>query len=248
MAPPYGEPDWATPSESQAAATSNAGLGGAAPINISSTTGTTSTSNQRYGGVGLVCATTLTTCSHTTLIALSVSLSLSLAPKHSEKAKCYVYLFSVVNLSLAGLMIALAVLNLLEFRFFFALQRSFLNVYMVIFSVLLFCSELVWWKPLPLLNKTFRKNFGFLYGLKGKGFFLIFTALLTLGLMDDSSQPSQKWLQFLMWGTGIAWLAAGLIHVGFSCTMPEINQAYQPPTDGLTGDDDANGEGYNNPV
>lgn len=129
-------------------------------------------------------------------------------------------------------MISLAVLNLLEFRFFGQLQRSFLNVYMVIFATLLFCSEIVWWKPLPILNKTFRKNFGFLYGLKGKGFYLVFTALLTLGL-NDNNKDKAAWLRYLDWVTGMTWLLSGLAHVACSCMIPEVNQAYQPPTDGL---------------
>lgn len=75
----------------------------------------------------------------------------------------------------------------------------------------------------------FRKNFGFLYGLKGKGFYLIFIAFLTLGMRDEnvSSIPGLDWI------TGIAWLAGGVLHLFVTCTMPEVNQMYKPPVAGL---------------
>lgn len=107
---------------------------------------------------------------------------------------------------------------------------AFLAVYMIIFAVLLFLYELIWWQPIAVLNVMFRKNFGFLYGLKGKGLYLIFIAFLTLGFLDDDFAPSVKGLD---WATGIGWLAGGIFHLFVACTMPEVVNVYKPPTAGL---------------
>jgi hypothetical protein len=108
--------------------------------------------------------------------------------------------------------------------------QLFLAVYMAIFASLLFSYELIFWTPLPKLNIMFRKNFGFLYGLRGKGFFLIFIAFLTLGMLGDNTPSPVKGLD---WATGLAWLVGGCLHLFVSCTMSEVNQAYKPPTAGL---------------
>ena len=91
--------------------------------------------------------------------------------------------------------------------------NCFLGVYMVIFAAILFIYELCWWQPFPAINRTFRKNFGFMYGLRSKGFYLIFIAFLTIGLYD-ADQVSIKGLD---WTTGISWLATGFFLVGVSC-------------------------------
>jgi hypothetical protein len=109
------------------------------------------------------------------------------------------------------------------------LTQAFLCTYMIIFACLLFCYEFIWWQPVAALNVMFRKNFGFLYGLKGKGFYLIFTAFLCLGMKNDTSG-----IKGLNWATGIAWLAAGVLHLFVACTMPDVNLIYKPPTAGLT--------------
>jgi hypothetical protein len=126
---------------------------------------------------------------------------------------------------------ALGIIALIEYKpdGLTNLTAAFLPAYMVIFSSLLFLYEFIWWQPVAKLNIMFRKNFGFLYGLKGKGFYLIFIAFLTLGMRDEnvSSIPGLDWI------TGIAWLAGGVLHLFVTCTMPEVNQMYKPPVAGL---------------
>lgn len=140
---------------------------------------------------------------------------------------------------------ALGVLALLEFSpTLKAFTDTLLAAYLIIFATLLFLYELIWWQPLPQLNKTFRKNFGFLYGLTGKGFYLIFTALLTIGFIRDGAQATSV-VPALDWITGIAWLAGGCLHLFVSCNMPDVKAAYVPPT---TGFEETTDDNYHNPV
>jgi uncharacterized protein YbbC (DUF1343 family) len=95
-----------------------------------------------------------------------------------------------------------------------------------------------------VLNKTFRKNFGFLYGLTGKALYLIFTALLTIGFIRDDKGVTSV-VPALDWITGIAWLAAGILHLFVACQMPDVAAAYVPPT---TGFESIDNNTYRNPV
>jgi len=143
---------------------------------------------------------------------------------------------SFINVGLSALMGALGILALIGFTPESAganLTAAFLSVYMVVFAVLLFLYELIWWQPFPKINRMFRKNFGFMYGLKGKGFYLIFIAFLCLGLKDQNI-AGVAGVKGLDWATGLGWLAGGIFHVFISCTWPEANDCYKPPTAGLT--------------
>ena len=103
------------------------------------------------------------------------------------------------------------------------LSEPFLAFYMILFAVLLFIYELMWWSPMTSLNDNLRKNFGFMYGLQGKGFYLIFVAFLCFGLGKDAR------VLILNYFTGISFLAGGCLHVFIVCSKPEIAQEYQPP-------------------
>jgi COPI associated protein len=145
-------------------------------------------------------------------------------------------MLSLFNCILAAAMGALGVLTLLAFKpDSDVLTTAFLSIYMVVFGGLLFLYELIWWQPIAHLNRMFRKNFGFMYGLKGKGFFLIFIAFLCLGLRDNAETA----VEGLDWATGIGWLAGGIIHISLAFCWPEIAAKYRPPTAGLSdmGDD-----------
>lgn len=122
-----------------------------------------------------------------------------------------------------------------------ALATPFLATYMILFALLLFIYELMWWVPVPHINKTLRKNFGFMYGLKGKGLYLIFVAFLCLGLMDESSQT----IKILGWATGIAFLASGLLHFFLILSNPDFVDYYKPPTAGLERMGPTDGQGEN---
>ena len=105
--------------------------------------------------------------------------------------------------------------------------EGFLAVYMVLFAILLFTYELMWWMPVPWLNKVLRKNFGFMYGLQGKGLYLVFVAFLCLGLGQANEEKA------LTWATGCAYLGFGVAHVLITCLNAELALKYQAPTAGL---------------
>jgi hypothetical protein len=103
----------------------------------------------------------------------------------------------------------------------------FVSVYMILFSVLLFLYELMWWKSIPVVNKNLRTNFGFLYGIKGKATYLIFVAFLVIGLQSDAS------IQYLRIITGVSYLGTGVLMLFLHFSKPELLGGYQAPTAGF---------------
>jgi COPI associated protein len=146
-------------------------------------------------------------------------------------------LLSMLNIGLSAMMAALGVLTLISVHKngVDGLSEPFLAAYMVMFAILLFVYELMWWRAMPGLNKSLRKNFGFLYGLRGKGFYLIFVAFLCLGLGKEASVST------LNWATGIAYMAAGCFHIFLVCANPLASAEYiaASPTAGLMSNDNA---------
>lgn len=108
----------------------------------------------------------------------------------------------------------------------------FLSIYMTMFATILFSYEVMWWQPSAFLNKMYRKNFGFMYGIQGKGLYLIFVAFLTIGLRDETKDHTA--IPGLNWAVFFGWLVAGLIHEWLACTNMDVVLAYKPPTAGLT--------------
>jgi hypothetical protein len=132
------------------------------------------------------------------------------------------------------MMAALGVLTLLEFagsnvNISDVTSKPFLATYMILFATLLFTYELMWWAPMPAINRTLRKNFGFMYGLKGKGLYMIFVAFLCIGLKNEGNDV----IKILNWATGIAFLATGALHFFLICSNPDFLDKYKPPTAGL---------------
>jgi hypothetical protein len=151
-----------------------------------------------------------------------------------SKSRCTLIGLSFLNIGLAAMMASLGVLTLIEIHKNGVgdFSEPFLASYMIMFAVLLFVYECMWWKAIPGLNKTLRKNFGFMYGIRGKGLYLIFVAFLCLGLGRDAS------VKTLNWATGIAYLAGGCLHIFLVCANPLLTQEYIAPTAGLSTNDD----------
>mmetsp|Transcript_34152 Transcript_34152/g.38859 ORF Transcript_34152/g.38859 Transcript_34152/m.38859 type:complete len:204 (+) Transcript_34152:154-765(+) len=150
-----------------------------------------------------------------------------------NKSGMILTVLSVLNIAMAALMTALGVLTLLSFGkpFREVLSEAFLAVYMILFAGLLCVYEVMWWMSMPKINKIFRKNFGFMYGLRGKGLYLIFVAFLCIGLGSDNL------VRGLTWVTGISYLVIGILHIFIVCVHPEISAKYQAPTAGLDAND-----------
>jgi len=164
------------------------------------------------------------------------------------KGGCLLCMLSLLNMGLAVMMAALGVLTIMAVhkggvaagtdddavdnnnnntknRAYgrYDLSEPFLAFYMILFALLLFCYELMWWSPIGALNDNMRKNFGFMYGLRGKGLYLIFVAFLCFGLGSDAR------VLVLNYFTGISFLVGGCLHVFVICYKPEIAQEYSPP-------------------
>lgn len=127
-------------------------------------------------------------------------------------------------------MVALGVSALFELTFGGVPDFSdfFIAAYMILFAVLLFLYEMMWWCTVDQLNKRIRKNFGFMYKIEGKAAYLIFVALLALG-MDRNLLGELEWLQ---WFTGIGWAVMGLFLFFLVCFQPSVFRNYQAPSGG----------------
>lgn len=128
---------------------------------------------------------------------------------------------SCFNMGLSVLMCASGVLGVSKSNGFSA--DIFVALYMILFGVLLFTYELMWWKTVDSVTRVLRKNFGFLFGIKGKSFFIIFIAFLNFGL-NSAGEPAKT----LGMATGICLLIDGILHFGIMLKYPEYVQ-YTPP-------------------
>lgn len=147
----------------------------------------------------------------------------------AEKSHLTQIFLSILNIVVCGLMIFLGVMGILAMTFgasLDGLSEFFVTVYMFVFSGLLLVYELMWWKSIGPINKLWRTNFGFLYGMRGKAGYLIFVAFLCLGL--DSMED----LQILMYATGSVWLLSGVLHIFVSFWRPHLVENYEAPTAG----------------
>lgn len=161
-------------------------------------------------------------------------------PFFRKGSSCRLKFLSILNMLLGIDMAALGVLALLGIQFKFKdIDQGIIALYMVIFAVLLFLYELIWWTTIQSINRLLRKNFGFMYGVRGKGFYLIFVACLVIGI-NRGVLNNNEWLRYV---TGIAWLAAGILHIFLYYWRPEYVSDYKVPTAGFEAE-----ETGNNPV
>jgi len=140
-------------------------------------------------------------------------------------AKLVQGLLSGVNLCLAVLMACSGVLAVANNTTFSA--DIFVAIYMILFGILLFMYELMYFKTMDAVVLPLRKNFGFLFGVKGKAFFIIFIAFLNFGL-NSAAEPAKS----LGLATGICFLIDGIVHVAIMLKWPEYIQSSVPSVNG----------------
>jgi hypothetical protein len=145
--------------------------------------------------------------------------------QYRGKKNCVQCLLSIFCIGLSAMMCCLGVFGILDRSG--ELAMIFVSVYMILFSVLLFLYELMWWKSIPVVNKNLRTNFGFLYGIKGKATYLIFVAFLVIGLQSDAS------IQYLRYITGASYLGTGVLMLFLHFSKPELLGGYEAPTAGF---------------
>lgn len=140
-------------------------------------------------------------------------------------------LISVVLILLCMAMTALGVFVFIENEFGLGeFTEYFVAGYMVLFALLLFLYECMWWCTIDKLNHSIRKNFGFMYGIKGKALYLIFVACLCIGI-DGNTLGDKNWLR---WVTGIGWGAMGIALLAATIVKPELFENYKTATGGFT--------------
>ena len=119
---------------------------------------------------------------------------------------------TVATIGLSVLMFLTALLGLSSVDGISDINQMFVGVYMICFSTMLLLFEVIQLQPIVALDHMYQRNFGFLYGVKGKGFFIIFIAFLSFGLGSNS----------LCMLTGISMLALGGGMVGLFLKYPEL--------------------------
>ena len=146
-----------------------------------------------------------------------------------DRSKCYQALISLILIGLCASMTALGVFALLKNTKLQDFTEWFIASYMILFSVLLFTYELMWWCTIGPLNKRIRKNFGFMYKITGKAMYMILVACLCIGVSSEMLGE----LDWLRWFTGIGWAAAGILLMFLQITTPTVFANYQAPSRGI---------------
>lgn len=152
-------------------------------------------------------------------------------PYRKDRSKLYQSLISLLLIGLCVSMSALGVLVLMENWKVNEFEEWFVAAYMVLFSVLLFLYEAMWWCTVGPLNRVLRKNFGFMYKIYGKALYLILVSCLCFGISPIILMRTN--MDWLRWFTGIAWGGTGVGLIIMKCFAPHILQNYTPPTAGL---------------
>ena len=80
------------------------------------------------------------------------------------------------------------------------------------FAAILFLFETIQIRPCDLPQKIYKRNFGFLYGIKGKAIFMIFIAFLNFGLSSPRA---------LALATGIVLIFLGAVQILIHLKWPE---------------------------
>lgn len=186
----YGEPDWATPGNASAGASTESTMQ-AAPVNTGA--------------------------------ANSV--------QRKDRSKLYQNLISLLIIGLCVSMTALGVFVLMENLKVKAFEEWFIATYMVLFAVLLFLYEVMWWCTVGSLNRVLRKNFGFMYKIYGKAFYIILVSCLCFGI--DPNLLDVRGLDWLRWFTGISWGVMGVGLLALKCCAPQVFLNYAPPMAGI---------------
>ena len=123
-------------------------------------------------------------------------------------------LFLIVDLGLAVLMASVGVLGIMNAEASGEADDSntiFLGLYMIIFASVLFFYEICAICPIKSLDNFLRNNVGFMYSVFGRGFYMIFIAVICFSITDP---------QDMAYGTGAALAAIGLLQMILYLQVP----------------------------
>lgn len=130
----------------------------------------------------------------------AVPTTASAAPANSGDDKiggCMRSFFHLINVGLCILMAYAAVLSIKDVSNG-DITAFFLGGYLFAFAFLLFCYEVVRFMPDSKGSEIMRRNFGWFYGNKGRGIYLIFVGFMALGLTGRASDAAGY--SCLVWG------------------------------------------------
>ncbi|TFJ86445.1 hypothetical protein NSK_002102 [Nannochloropsis salina CCMP1776] len=133
-------------------------------------------------------------------------------------AKYVVPLSRFVNMGLACLMAFSAVNGILKIAQL-QLDTFFVALYMFISAAILFFFELCQFKYVAFIDNVFRRNFGFMYGSRGKALYIIFIAFLNFGLVSTG---------ILQFATGIVLAVDGGLMLFATFKYPTLFSGNEP--------------------
>lgn len=97
----------------------------------------------------------------------------SSAAKVMEYRPWIIWGLKSATLGLSCLMLVTSLFGLSQVSGFGDLNKMFVGIYMFCFSIMLLLFEIIQLQPMVWLDHMYQRNFGFMYGTKGKGFFII---------------------------------------------------------------------------
>jgi hypothetical protein len=107
---------------------------------------------------------------------------------------------TVINMGLMIFMAAVGVLGVLNANNVDDTGVIFVGIYLVIFAGIEFMYELAQVQPLESLDTLVKKNFGFLYGLNGRGCFFLLVGVLCFGLSTPRQLAIAAGVTIAFWG------------------------------------------------
>merc|ERR1712038_1413684 len=99
--------------------------------------------------------------------AVPVNTGATNAVQKKDRSKLIQGFISFLLIGLCASMAALGVLTIMKNIEIGDFSEWFIATYMILFSLLLFMYELMWWCTVGALNRSIRKNFGFIYKITG---------------------------------------------------------------------------------
>ena len=116
-------------------------------------------------------------------------------------------------------MMACGVMSIMENGQFSKIDEVFLSLYILLFATLIvayeatrFCSES---SPASLIERVYKRNFGFMLKAQTRAMFLIFVGFMVLGLAEKPNT-------ILVMGCGIVTISTGIIFICLTCKEPDL--------------------------
>ena len=107
-------------------------------------------------------------------------------------------------------------------------QVVFMGIYLILFAAILFIFEFLQLLPLESLDLMYKKNFGYLYGVNGKGMYTLLIGIFAFGLTGESVTTTTSELAQAI---GILVAIWGVLQMIVNVVFPDFydkKEKYQP--------------------